>query len=108
LAQQGTTIFATWMTYDANRNPLWLSATATQGAPNTYSGTLYRTTGPAFGAMTFGLVQHSRVGSATFIFTDGNTGTFSYDVDLGDGVNHANQTKAITREVLHSPGTICQ
>jgi len=108
LAQQGTTIFATWMTYDANRNPIWLSATATQATPNAFSGALYRTTGTALGAAKFGLVQHSRAGTATFTFADGNTGAFSYDVDLGDGVNKANQTKAITREVFRSPGTICQ
>ena len=40
------------------------------------------------------------VGTATFTFSDGNNGTFAYTVDLGDGVNKANQTKAITRQVF--------
>jgi hypothetical protein len=110
LTQQGTTIFATWFTYDANRNPLWLSVTAPQTAPNTYSGALDRTSGPAFNAVPFNptLIQHSPSGTATFTFTDGNTGTFSYNVDLGDGVNKATQSKAITRQVFRAPGTTCQ
>jgi hypothetical protein len=110
LTQQGTTIFGTWFTYDANRNPLWLSVTAPQTAPNTYSGALDRTSGPAFGAVPFDptLVHHSPSGTATFTFADGNTGTFSYSVDLGDGVNKATQSKAITRQVFRTPGTVCQ
>jgi hypothetical protein len=110
LTQQGTTIFATWFTYDANRNPLWLSVTATQTAAKTYSGTLLRTGGPAFSAVPFDPTKVTRttVGTATFTFTDGNTGTFSYNVDLGDGVNKAIQTKAITRQIFRPPGTTCQ
>ena len=46
------------------------------------------------------------VGTATFTFADGNNGTFSYNVDLGDGVNKANQTKPITRQVFRPPGTV--
>lgn len=38
LTQQGTTIFATWFTYDANRNPLWLSATLPSTGAKTFSG----------------------------------------------------------------------
>lgn len=110
LTQQGTTIFATWFTYDANRNPLWLSATVPQTAPNTFSGTLYLTNGPAFSAVPFDptKVMLTLAGTATFAFTDGNTGTFSYNVDLGDGVNKATQTKSITRQVFRAPGTVCQ
>ena len=53
LTHQGTIIFATWFTYDANGKPLWLSATAPQTAPNTFSGMLYLTGGPPFGAVPF-------------------------------------------------------
>jgi hypothetical protein len=41
------------------------------------------------------------VGTATFTFTDGNTASFAYTV------NGVAQTKAITREILQSPGTTC-
>jgi hypothetical protein len=104
LTQQGQTIFATWFTYDLDRTPLWLSATAPQTGPGTYSGTMYRTTGPAFSSVPFlpANVTATAVGTATFTFTDGNTGTFSYTV------NGVSQTKAITREVFASPGTVCQ
>jgi len=104
LTQQGQIIFATWFTYDLDQTPLWLSVTAPQTAAGTYSGTLYRTTGPAFNSVPFNPanVAATAVGSATFTFTDGNTGTFAYTV------NGVTQTQAITREVLVAPGTVCQ
>jgi hypothetical protein len=104
LTQQGQTIFATWFTYDLDQSPLWLSVTAPQTAPGTYSGTLYRTTGPPFNATPFlpADVTATAVGSATFTFTDGNTGTFTYTF------NGVTQSPAITREVFASPGTVCQ
>ena len=49
--QQGDIIFATWFTYDVDGTPLWLSATAQKFAPGVYTGTLYRTIGPAFDAV---------------------------------------------------------
>jgi len=108
LTHQGTTIFATWFTYDVNRNPLWYSVTATQTGPSMYSGTLLRTMGPPFNAVPFdpNLVTRTTVGTATFTFTDGNTGSFAYSVN--DGANVATQTKSITRQVFRLPGTVCQ
>ncbi len=104
LTQQGQTIFATWFTYDVDQSPLWLSVTAPQSAPGTYTGTLYRTTGPPFNATPFlpANVTATAVGSATFTFTDGNTGTFAYTY------NGVTQSQPITREVFVSPGTVCQ
>lgn len=104
LTQQGQTIFATWFTYDVDQSPLWLSVTAPQSAPGTYTGTLYRTTGPPFNATPFlpANVTATAVGSATFTFTDGNTGTFAHTY------NGVTQSQPITREVFVSPGTVCQ
>jgi hypothetical protein len=104
LTHQGDTIFATWFTYDLDRTPLWLSVTAPKTAAGTYGGTLYRTKGPAFNAVPFKpeSVVATAVGTATFTFTDGNTGTFNYTV------NGVTQTKSITREVFVAPGTVCQ
>jgi hypothetical protein len=104
LTQQGQTIFATWFTYDLDQTPLWLSVTAPQAAAGTFSGTLYRTTGPPFNTTPFlpAAVTATAVGTATFTFSDGNTGTFSYTV------NGVSQTKAITRQILVAPGTVCQ
>ncbi len=104
LTHQGDTIFATWFTYGKDGSPLWLVVTAGKTAAGTYSGTLYQTSGPPFNAVPFDptKVVATAVGSATFTFTDGNTGTFDYTV------NGETQKKAITRQVFTAPGTVCQ
>ena len=101
---QGDTIFATWFTYDVDHTPMWLVVTAPKTAPGVYSGTLYRTTGPAFNALPFNPanVMATAVGVATFTFSDGNNATFAYTV------NGISQNKAITREIFAAPGTVCQ
>jgi hypothetical protein len=103
-AHQGDTIFATWFTYDVDGTPMWLVATAAKTAPGTYTGALFRTTGPPFSAVPFtpASVTPTQVGSMTLTFTDGNTGRFSYTV------NGVGQVKAITRQVFSGAGTICQ
>jgi hypothetical protein len=102
--QEGDTIFATWFTYDLDGTPMWLVVTAPKTAPGTYSGTLYRTTGPAFNAVPFNpaSVVPTAVGTATLSFTNGNAGTFAYTV------NGVSQAKAVTREVFSGAGTTCQ
>jgi hypothetical protein len=104
LTHQGDIIFATWFTYAHDRSPLWLVVTAPKSAPGAYSGTLYQTTGPPFNAVPFdpSKVVATSVGTATFTFTNGNTGTFNYTV------NGETQTKSITRYVFTLPGTVCQ
>jgi YVTN family beta-propeller protein len=104
LTQQGEQLFATWFTYDAQGNGLWLvMSNGARTAANTYSGTLYQTTGPAFNSAPFDStrVATTPVGTATFTFTDGNTGTFSYTV------NGASGSKAITRQAFASPMPSC-
>ena len=103
LTHQGDTIFATWFTYDHDNSPMWLVATANKIGDRTYSGDLYRTTGPAFNAVPFrtAAVVGTKVGSATFTFSDGNNASFAYVV------NGVSQTKPITREILREPGTVC-
>ena len=101
---QGDVIFATWFTYDTDGSPLWLAATANKSSPGVYTGTLYRTTGPAFSATPFDPAQIAAtpVGTLTLTFTSGSAGTFAY------GVNGVSQSKAITRQVFRTPGTLCQ
>ena len=102
--QEGATIFATWFTYDLDGTPMWLSVTAPNTSPGVFSGTLYRTTGPAFDAVPFNPanVVLTAVGTATFTFSDGNDATFAYTV------NGISQNKAITRQVFRGPGTVCK
>lgn len=104
LTHQDDTIFAAWFTYDVGGTPLWLTVTAPKTAPGAYGGVLNRTTGPAFSAVPFdpGKIVSREVGSATFTFTNGNAGTFAYSVDGIVG------SKAITRQILVPPGTVCQ
>ena len=103
-AHQGDIIFATWFTYDRDGTPLWLSATALKSSPSTYSGTLYRTSGPAFNAVSFDptKIVATAVGNVVLAFTDGNTASFAYTV------NGETQTKQIARQVFRTPGTVCQ
>jgi hypothetical protein len=98
LTQQGDVLFATWFTYDTDGTGLWLVMShGAKTAANTYIGDLYRTTGPAFSATPWsGAVTPQTVGTATFTFTDGNTGTFAYTV------NGFTQTKSIVREPLYA------
>lgn len=106
VTHQDNTIFATLFTYDATGRDLWLSMTGTLTGTRTYSGDLYRTTGPAFNASPFtpiGFPQnYTRVGSMTFSFTDGESGFLAYDY-LGSPVS-----KRITRIVFSSPVPVCQ
>jgi hypothetical protein len=106
---QGDTVFATWFTYDVDGSPLWLSSTTPRTAPGTYTGTLYRTSGPAFNAVPFDpkAVTRTSVGTLTLTFANGNTASYAYTVAL-PGSPAVTQTKPITRQVFRAPGTVCK
>ena len=87
---------------------MWLVSTLTKTGASAYGGDLIRlTSGPPFNAVPFapigspGGASGTVVGSATLSFSDGDSGTFNYTIG---GVA---QSKAITREVFTSPGTVC-
>ena len=103
LAQQGDKVFATWFTYDANGNGLWLvMSDGVHQGNNVYSGTLHRTTGPAFSAaFDPSQVTYNPVGTATFSFTDANNGTMTATV------NGVSLSKPITRLVFSGPVPTC-
>ena len=103
IAHQGDTLFATWFTYGAGGRGQWLvMANGVRTAAGTYSGELYRTTGPAFSATPWaGTVTVTPVGSGTFTFSDAENGTFAYTLD---GVS---QTKPIGRQIYATPTTVC-
>jgi hypothetical protein len=110
LTQQSDLIFATWFTYDFDGAPLWLSATASKTSAGVYSGTLFRTTGPAFSAVPFDPLNVVRtpVGTLTLTFRDGDNATFAYAMALGNPPVSVVQTKQVTRQVFQPPGTVCQ
>ncbi len=104
LTHEGDVIFATWFTYDMGGSPLWLVATMPIDPSGHYAGTLYRLTGPPYSANPFdpAAVKVFEVGTARLTFTSGTSALFEYTVD---GLS---QSKSITREVLRTPGTLCQ
>ncbi len=105
VTHQGDILFATWFTYGADGKGLWLvGSNIARTAPGTYSGPLYRTTGPAFNASPWNSNQVvvTQVGTATFTFSDLNNGTFAYSV------NGVSQSKPITRQVFATPATVCR
>lgn len=104
LEQQGDTVFGTWFTYDANGQGQWLVMPgASRTGAMAWTGTLYRTHGPAFdGAWDASKVSSTVVGTATFAFTDASHGTFSATVD---GVSIS---KPVSRMVYASPATVCK
>jgi hypothetical protein len=103
IAHQGDTIFAAWYTYGTDGAPMWLVTTATKTGPGAYAGDLYRTVGPAGPG-----VQAAPVGAATFNFTNGNSATFAYSVQMAGMAAATTQTKAITRQIFTMPGVACQ
>jgi hypothetical protein len=72
LAQHGNNVFGVWFTYDTDGQPLWvvLPGVTFNGA-DAFTGTLYTTTGPYFGAEPFdpARVVPSAQGSATINVT---------------------------------------
>jgi hypothetical protein len=105
LTHQGATLFATWFTYDTDGSGMWLvMSNGTRNNDGTFTGTLYRTTGPAFSAATFTPItpsNYTQVGSLTLSFSDASHGTMSYTV------NGTTQTKAIQRYVYVSSPPTC-
>lgn len=105
LTHQGDVLFGTWFTYDTDGSGLWLvMSNGNKTGTNSYSGTLYRTTGPAFDSAAFDTTKVTRtpVGSATLTFSDANNGVLSATID---GVQ---VSKAITRQVFSSPMPTCE
>jgi hypothetical protein len=99
---QGNVIFATLFDYDANGKPLWLVlANGAKQSDGSFTGDLFRTTGPAFNASPFNpsAVVSTKVGTMTLAFDTASTGTLTYSV------NGTNVTKRITRQVFSTPAT---
>lgn len=100
IAHQADTLFATWFIYDSSGKSTWVvMSDGAKTAKNTYSGTVYRTTGSAFSAPIFNplSVTVNPVGTATFTFTDPYHATLIYTVD---GVT---VSKQIMRQTFKNP-----
>ena len=103
VSHQGDVLFGVWYTYDRDGAPMWLvmpdarlidqsesdmmgmmemSMMGMSRNPPIYTGTLYRSTGPAFSSATFdrNAVGVTAVGMGTFMFTAEDKGVFAYTV----------------------------
>jgi len=101
---QGDTLFAAWFTYGSTGAGQWLvMPNAARASDSTYSGDIYRTTGPAFNSRPWdpSAVASTKVGSGTLTFSSDRNGTFAYTVDGQSGGN------TITRELFSSPVASC-
>ena len=93
LIQQANIIFATMFVYGTDGRAHWFVASNMQGSGNTFSGTLFETTGPAFNVTwSPALVSKPAVGSITVTFNTLNTATLVYNV------SGASVTKQIQRQ----------
>lgn len=98
VTQQGDILFAVLFVYDSEHRPRFFVASSmariAAASGEAFEGTLYSTSGPAFGAaFDPARVTARAVGTATLRFDAAGSGTLSYTVD---GVP---VTKAITRQV---------
>ena len=98
IVNTGTFAFASLYVYDPNGSPTWLSGQLQKvpGAPATYSGPLFVTTGPYYGgAFNPSAVTMRQVGTMTFVGTTTTTGQLTYSVD-GLVVNKLVERQPIT------------
>ena len=76
---QGDILFATLFTYAADGRDLWLVASnLARQADGSFTGSLFRTSGPAFNASPWGAVSVGAVGAMTLRFTGADRGTLQY------------------------------
>ena len=104
IAHQGNTIFATWFTYDTDGSALWLVMPngARTGSANIYTGDVYRTTGPAFGAaFDPSKVTSTPVGTASLSMLGPDNAVFAATI------NGSQIYKSITRQIYGAPVPTC-
>ncbi len=103
---QGDVVFATLFTYDQAGVPLWLLMSGpVQADGKTFTGTLYRTRGPAFNAEPFApltAANLTNVGTMSITFSSVSSGSISYTYQ---GVAVA---KAIVQQVFGAAAASCR
>ena len=75
-------VFATWSVYDASGNPTWYTLQAQSANSVFYTGPIYKTRGPYFGAaFDPAQVTYSTAGTGSLYFYNSNSAMFNYTVD---------------------------
>jgi hypothetical protein len=103
IAQQGEVLFVTLFVYDEQKRPAWFVASSVTAAGNgVFGGTLYRTSGPAFGGpFDSRLVDAQAVGTVSLQYGDGGGETMLLSYFL----NGVTVTKALVRQAWGSDAT---
>jgi hypothetical protein len=95
--QQGSVLFATLFDYDEQGRNAWYAMTngaRVSGGTDSWTGALYRFTGPRFDTQPWTPVSPRQVGTMTVDFTAGNKATLSYTI------NGIAVTKSVERQVF--------
>lgn len=106
VTHQGGIVFATLFTYDASGAPLWLvmSKGDVQADGITYTGDLYRTTGPVFNANPFtpiGASNLTKVGTMSIQFASQHVAFLTYSV------NGISVTKTLQKQMYGKAAASC-
>jgi hypothetical protein len=103
VTHQGTTLFATWFTYDSQGRATWLvMSDGRDVGRNRYEGPLYRTTGPAFGgAFDPARVTRTPVGKLTFTVWDTDR------ADVVATVDGVTIRKSLSKQQFALPMPVC-
>jgi hypothetical protein len=105
VTQEASVMFVTFFVYAANNQPAWFTATLNQTVPgndaSSFSGDLYQTTGPYYGASSFNPpVVETKVGTVSFSPSGAGNATLQYSV------NSTQVTKQIERQTLRGDSLV--
>jgi hypothetical protein len=103
LAHHGDTIFAALYDYAQDGRDMWLFASSLpRQADGSFTGALYRASGPPFNASPWTPITPTQVGTMTLRFASGTTGTLSYSV------NGTSVVKPVRRFVFGALPPLCR
>ena len=99
LVQQAGAVFAVWYTYGTDGKPTWFVLPDGTWAGNTYSGTMYSTTGSAWLGVVYNknLLAAAIAGTLSFNFANANNATMNYSFTAGPFAG-TTQAKSIVRQ----------
>lgn len=104
LSHVDATVYATWYTYDTDREAVHYQAVTTRQADGSFSGNLFRVRNGTPYAQIDGAPANGgadAVGTARFRFSDGERGSFEYTI------GGTTQSKAIERTVFGNTPNVC-
>jgi hypothetical protein len=106
VTQEANVMFLTFFVYGPSNQPVWFTATLNQTVAGSdtspFTGDLYQTSGPYYGAGSFNpsSVASTKVGTATFSPTGAGNATLQYSV------NGTQVTKQIERQTLRNDSLV--